>query len=139
MRQEIRFSVLTGAEQGEIVGNLVIDIGDVSEDVEPYTVVWYTLDSGRLTEMLTAAGATPEQVETALFTLDAIAGTQNDVEDDPDEDVDYWRPLLVKILTNHQRLWPDNPERDGCSCGQLRIGDSFAEHIADVYEMEARS
>jgi hypothetical protein len=116
----------------------------VETDQEPDTlitrVVWFTLDEARIRSMLTAAGADPEAVDGAIMALEAAAmatEAHRDRSDDEGEIV-YWRPELVKVVTDHQRLWPDDPKRDGCSCGRLRIGDSFAEHIADEYEMEAR-
>lgn len=43
---------------------------------------------------------------------------------------EYERVTLVSVLVYHQRM-----ENTGCSCGWLVYGASFAEHVADVYEM----
>jgi len=42
----------------------------------------------------------------------------------------YDRAVLVEVLIYHQRM-----ENTGCACGWLVYGASWAEHIAEVYEM----
>lgn len=47
-----------------------------------------------------------------------------------EDDVSYRRELLVDVLVHH---WPTSSS--GCSgCDAMRLGDSFPEHVADVYE-----
>jgi hypothetical protein len=43
--------------------------------------------------------------------------------------VAYDRDVLIDVVVGH---WPT--ATSGCSCGWQRLGHSFAEHIADVYE-----
>lgn len=40
------------------------------------------------------------------------------------------REVLVPVLVYHQRM-----DDTGCACGWRELGESHAEHIADVYEM----
>lgn len=42
----------------------------------------------------------------------------------------YEREVLVSVLVYHQRM-----DDTGCACGWRELGESHAEHIADVYEM----
>lgn len=48
----------------------------------------------------------------------------------------YDRAVLVEVLVYHQRL-----DAQYCACGWGRLGQSHADHVADVYEasMEVRS
>jgi hypothetical protein len=41
----------------------------------------------------------------------------------------YDRKVLVEVLAYH---WPTNTA--GCTCGQVALGRSYPEHVADVYE-----
>lgn len=43
----------------------------------------------------------------------------------------YDREALVAVIVYH---WRTNTS--GCGCGWAELGKSYAEHIADVYEME---
>lgn len=137
-------AVITFDEDGMALavndGQMVVEVDDVLHTPED-RLVWYTVDLERLRDLFQQAGASTAAVEAAVFELDAAAMASSTIGEDAEDDdeIVYWRPELIKVLTNHQRLWPDNPKRDGCSCGRLRIGDSFAEHVADEYEQEART
>jgi hypothetical protein len=41
------------------------------------------------------------------------------------------RAVLVQVLVYHQRL-----NAGACACGWGQIGESHAEHVAEVFEME---
>ncbi len=43
--------------------------------------------------------------------------------------VHYHRDLLVLVLTYHQPT-----KNSGCICGGVALGESWAEHVADVFE-----
>lgn len=43
--------------------------------------------------------------------------------------MDYDRELLVRVLVDHQRRADSN-----CHCGGLKLGESWAVHVADMYE-----
>ena len=45
----------------------------------------------------------------------------------------YDRDMLVKILVYHQRR-----NIQHCMCGWRRLGNSHADHVADVYEQCVR-
>lgn len=46
----------------------------------------------------------------------------------------YDRDRLVEVLVYHQRT-----DTSGCHCGWAVLGASYAEHVADAYEMSARA
>lgn len=43
--------------------------------------------------------------------------------------IEYDREVLTTVLTYH---WPT--KSSGCQCGWAKLGASFPEHVADVYE-----
>lgn len=43
------------------------------------------------------------------------------------------REVLIDVLTYHQRASSSH-----CACGWSKLGHSFADHIADVYEDSLR-
>jgi hypothetical protein len=143
IRPGVARAVVTFDEEGLALavneGSMVVEVDDTPHSSAD-RLVWYTLDAERLQDLLRQAGAAESAVEATMFELDAAAMVSASLTADEEDDdmVAYWRTDLLKVLANHQRLWPDDPERDGCSCGRLRIGDSFGEHIADEYETEAR-
>jgi hypothetical protein len=141
LRQVMSFTVEGAADEG-CTGSMLLRVTDEQiAGLEPghqYRIVWYTLDSRRLAGMLIEAGADDEQVARALLALDAAAlQTADDPDGDDAEEVEvnYWRPELVKTLVNHQQRCSDG----GCHCGWGVLGASWAEHVADMYEQEARS
>lgn len=43
--------------------------------------------------------------------------------------IPYDREILVNVLIYHQRT-----NSSGCHCGWAKLGASYAEHVANVYE-----
>lgn len=44
------------------------------------------------------------------------------------------REILVRVLIVHART-----ASSGCHCGWMRLGESYAEHVADEYEDALRA